>query len=177
MEPSITFSLFEFESEGVGSGFSFPVGFLVLPQLIQVNKLLLTRTTCGYRALSHVSGQRSNVLQDTVTPGALEADRLASELVSPQIILAIVNFSTLTASMSLLCIPSMLALHVSLESVISAEADVTQVTHIMRIVIHLVVIQVVVIHPEVHTTESHRELKAVGWWGSIYRVKNVWKTF
>ena len=51
-----------------------------------------------------------------------------------------------------------------------------------RIVIHLVVIQVVVIHvvvihPEVHTTESHRQLKAMGWWGCIYRVKNIWKTF
>ena len=40
MEPSIAFSLFEFGSEGVGSGFSFPVGFLVLPQLIQFHKFL-----------------------------------------------------------------------------------------------------------------------------------------
>ena len=117
-----------------------------------------------------------------MTPGTLEADRLTSELVSFENVFSTKPFSTLTASMSLLRIPSMLALHVSLQVVISAEADITQVTHVLRIVIHLtlihvVVIQVVVIHPEVHTTESHRQLRPVGWWGSIYRVKNVWKSF
>ena len=50
MEPPVAFSLFEFVSEGVGGGFSFLVGFFMLSQLIQVDKLLLTRTTCGYRA-------------------------------------------------------------------------------------------------------------------------------
>ena len=115
-----------------------------------------------------------------MTPGTLEADRLTSELVSPQSIFSTKPFSTLTASMSLLRIPSMLALHVPLEIIIPSKADITQVAHVWRIhcaVIHVVVIQVVVIHPEVHTTESHRQLKPVGWWGSIYRVKNVWKTF
>ena len=48
MEPPVAFSLFEFVSEGVGSGFSFPVGFLMLSHLIQVDKLLLTGPTRGY---------------------------------------------------------------------------------------------------------------------------------
>ena len=78
--------------------------------------------------------------------------------------------------MSLLPIPSMLALHVSLEVTFPSEADITQVTHIMWIhcaiihvvVIHVVVIQVVVIHPEVGSVESHRQLNLWMWWGCIY---------
>ena len=82
--------------------------------------------------------------------------------------------------MSLLRISSMLALHVSLEVTIPSEADITQVTHIVWIhcaVSQVVVIQVVLIHPEVHTTDCHRQLKALWCCSSIYRVQNVCQTF
>ena len=82
-----------------------------------------------------------------MTPGTLEADRLTSELVSFENVFSTKAFSTLTAGMSLLRIPSMLALHVPLEITIPSKADVTQVTHVWRI--HCAVIHVVVHHPEV----------------------------
>ena len=125
-------------------------------------------------------GQRSDVFQHAVTPGTFETDRLASELVSLQSIFSTKTFSTLTACMSLLRISSMLALHVSLEVTIPSEADITQVTHIVWIhcaVSQVVVIQVVLIHPEVYTTDCHRQLKALWCCSSIYRVQNVCQTF
>ena len=50
MEPSVMVSLFELMSEGFGSGFSFLVRFLMLSQLIQVDKLFLTSAAGRYRA-------------------------------------------------------------------------------------------------------------------------------
>ena len=91
-----------------------------------------------------------------MTPGTLEADGLTSELVSFENVFSSKAFSTLTTSMSLFRIQSMLALHVSLESTIPREADITQVTHVLRIVIHLTLIHCAVIHVVVHHPE-------VGW--------------
>ena len=106
-----------------------------------------------------------------MTPRTLEANGLTSELVSSQIVIAIERLTTVCTSVSFLRIQSMLALHVSLASIISAEAHITQVTHIWRIhvvVIHVVVIHLAVCHPEVYSVKSHNQLNLWVLWGSIY---------